>query len=68
MMTLDEYHKERQAHWGGVDRPKNNEPSGVRCNGCGKELRIDLSALLLSDPPQRNIWCGNCGWRGCVLA
>ena len=36
---------------------------GLACDTCGHELAGEKS-LLMSHPPQQNIRCPNCGWKG----
>lgn len=45
-------------------------PSGIMCPKCGKELRIDKSMILTSNPPKYRVWCSaavsNCTFTGYV--
>jgi uncharacterized Zn finger protein (UPF0148 family) len=65
MKTLSEYEAE------GSERHKRERETvirgfkliGIACNHCGAELAGEKS-LLMSSPPQQNIYCPNCGWEG----
>jgi DNA-directed RNA polymerase subunit RPC12/RpoP len=37
--------------------------TGIACDHCGHELAGENS-LLMSSPPQQNIYCPGCGWQG----
>ena len=43
-----------------------DEPTGVACPKCGKELRVDLTRAYASIPPKNVAWCSNmtCDWEG----
>jgi len=69
MKTLDEHNAERwERH---ASSRNSNEPrlNGIECPKCGKEL-FDSSPMvtLTSDPPQKDIHCEGCGYRGYRLA
>ena len=62
MKTLSEYN----AYW--TEKRKVKLQSHYRfidiaCDHCGYELAGE-NALLLSSPPQQNIYCPGCGWQG----
>ncbi len=42
--------------------------TGVACPECGEELHYKGNAFLATYPPQREVVCPSCGWKGSVLA
>lgn len=62
LKTLDEFNKERQQlHRKTESYPKRN---GIECPKCGEELMDADDTILLSNPPQRNVVCSSCDFRG----
>jgi ribosomal protein S27E len=64
MQTLSEYN----AQW--TERRKKERDLqrgckyiGIACDQCKHELAGE-NILLLSSPPQQNIYCPGCGWSG----
>ena len=56
MKTLDEFNAERRK-------------DGIACPKCGKELLDSSPSITLtSHPPQKNIHCDACGYRGFRIA
>ena len=43
--------------------PRGSRFIGLACDQCGHELAGETS-LLMSSPPQQNIFCPECGWEG----
>lgn len=43
-------------------------PNGLACPECGKELMDSDGMILTSNPPQRNIQCSDCDYRGYRIA
>ncbi|HDY66080.1 MAG TPA: hypothetical protein ENH84_07620 [Phycisphaerae bacterium] len=70
MKTLDEHNTERQRELHRAELPNPHPlPNGIACPTCSEELRdSNPSMTLTSDPPQKNIHCDNCGYRGYRLA
>jgi uncharacterized Zn finger protein (UPF0148 family) len=65
MKTLSEYNTEESAKWK-LQRerlPRGFKFIGLACDQCGCELAGENS-LLMSSPPQQNIYCPDCGWEG----
>jgi len=44
------------------------QPNGIACPKCGSELNDLNAALLASNPPQKNVGCPSCGYRGYRVA
>ena len=70
MKTLDEFNADRRKYYfdfqKAASEPRKN---GIACPHCGKELLDSApSVTLTSDPPQKNIHCENCDYRGFRIA
>lgn len=67
MKTLFEHNKEaHEAHVAYMTYPKS---TGIACPECdGGELYDTDGSLLCSSPPQKNVVCISCGWKGYRLA
>lgn len=66
MKTLDEWNKERIEEIRKI-REEANKPAmnGLACPKCGSELKDTRpSMLLMSNPPQLDVDCLRCGFRG----
>lgn len=62
MKTLEEHNKEALEEFMKKRRPP---PNGIACPQCGKELVDDNPSLtLMSCPPQKNIHCEFCDFKG----
>ena len=61
MKTLSEYN----AEWTERNKKIGRDEKwiGIACDHCGHELAGE-SSLLLTSPPQQNIYCPGCGWQG----
>jgi ribosomal protein S27E len=62
MKTLSEYN----AYW--TEKRKTPIQRGydylnIACDHCGQEL-AGSHILMLSSPPQQDIYCPGCGWQG----
>ena len=58
MKTLQEHNEE-------VRNRQHSTKNGIECPSCGSELDDDNPGLLyLSSPPQCDIKCFDCGYRG----
>lgn len=65
LITLEEYeHKVWEQYQKANEELTNGIPMGIACPQCGEELWGDKFCVLMSNPPQRNIWCPKCGWKG----
>lgn len=62
MKTLDQHNAERRdAHKAANTYPK---PNGIACPKCGSEMCDSDPFTLASNPPQRNVHCPECNFRG----
>ena len=61
MKTLSEYN----AEWSEKNKKLNRGEKwiDIACDHCGHEL-AGKTSLLMSSPPQQNIYCPSCGWQG----
>ena len=61
MKTLSEYN----AEWTEKNKKlgRGEKWINIACDHCGNELAGE-SSLLMSSPPQQNIYCPSCGWQG----
>lgn len=68
LRTLEEHRAERwKAHEEAMEAMKPH-PNGLACPECGEELwDSNPTIVLTSNPPQKNIHCPACGWRGYAL-
>ena len=66
LKTLGEHNDARRAFYARIAQPHGN---GVACPMCGKELwDSDPKMMLTTNPPQKNVHCPACGYRGYRLA
>ena len=69
MQTLDEFNEERRRGYEEIEELKKPHPNGIKCPECPDELWDSNPMLTLtSNPPQKNVHCPNCGYRGFRLA
>lgn len=70
LKSLEEFNDERRAlHRVMSDNLSPARPNGIACPKCGKELMdSDPSITLTSCPPQKNIHCKGCGYKGYRVA
>jgi len=69
MKTLEQHNSERMENYKFIERKRLPHPNGVECPKCGSELwDSDPTAILASNPPQKNIHCPACGYVGFRLA
>jgi transcription elongation factor Elf1 len=62
LQSLSEFNQEVSDFWTRSNTyPK---PNGIACPNCGEELFDTNSSVLTSNPLQKNIHCGKCGYRG----
>jgi DNA-directed RNA polymerase subunit RPC12/RpoP len=62
MRTLEEHNRhfsEEYGHWNTF--PQRN---GIECPQCGAELLDSNAVILTSIPPQKNVHCEYCRYRG----
>lgn len=62
MKTLSEYNAEWSEKNKKIDR-RMEQWINIACDHCGHEL-VGENTLLLTSPPQQNITCPGCGWKG----
>jgi len=69
MKTLDQHNTERRDAHRAAREAMRPHPNGIACPDCGKEL-WDSSPMitLTSAPPQKDVHCPECGYRGYRLA
>lgn len=67
MKTLEQHNKERiELHK--IQHDNSPRKNGIACPNCGEELfDSDPMIVLTSCPPQKNIHCKNCNFRGCRI-
>ena len=69
MKTLDEHNAEQHATWNAIAKMKEPHPNGIACPDCGEEMwDSDPMVTLDSYPPQKNVHCPKCGYRGYRLS
>lgn len=69
LKSLEQFQKERRADWNRVREFQQSHPNGIACPECGEELwDSNPSCTLTSNPPQKNIHCPNCNYRGFRIA
>ena len=61
MKTLEEHEAE---FWKRYNPTVVESKCGIACPKCGEELLEERGMILLTDPPQTEIHCEACGWRG----
>ena len=62
LITLQEFNSLARKSYSFDDTP---QPNGIACPKCGEELYDSCpNATLTSNPPQKNIHCEKCGYRG----
>jgi len=65
MKTLDEFNEDARKAHEALDRLDKPSPNGIACHSCGTELLDSFPMLTLtSNPPQKNVHCPACGYRG----
>ena len=70
LQKLDEFNKNKwESHTVLIDRFNRPCFNGIQCPECGAELYDSNPACILtSNPPQKNVSCRKCGYRGYRLA
>ena len=67
MKTLDEFNAERRKEY--YENVELLNKNGIACPKCWKELLDGSPAVILtSHPPQKNIHCNACGYKGFRIA
>lgn len=69
MRKLEDFNADRQKYYDlqrKMDKPYRNR---IQCPQCGGELwDSNPMMILISNPPERSIYCPNCGYRSYRLA
>lgn len=69
MKTLDEHNDAARKAHKVLDEMNKPHPNGIACPVCETELwDSDPMMTLTSNPPQKNIHCLACGYRGYRIA
>jgi len=69
MKTLDQHNTERRKQIEELRQSLQPHPNGIACPKCSAELwDTDPMMMLASCPPQKNVHCPSCGYRGYALA
>ena len=69
MKTLEQHNADRVAIFRERDAMNRPHANGIECLKCGKELwDSDPMCVLASNPPQKNVHCPACGYRGYRVA
>ncbi len=64
-MSLEDWDKRASHRSDSFRNPPINVPNGIACPKCHAELvDCDRRVLLTSNPPQYDIKCMACGWKG----
>jgi transcription elongation factor Elf1 len=64
--SLDEFNKSRAS---AIKKAKTPHPNGLNCPQCKAELWDSSPTLRLSsNPPQLNVHCPKCGYKGYRIA
>ncbi len=68
METLSEYTNRKQKFNDEMRKLQEPHPNGIKCPQCGNELwDTNPMIVLTSNPPQKNIHCPKCGYKGYAL-
>ncbi len=69
MKTLSEFNREQYEAYQQTENSMKPHPNGIECPKCKEELWDSASmCTLTSNPPQKNVHCPKCGYRGYRLA
>lgn len=69
LKSLEAFNGERRAKHEAQRHAMMPHPNRIACPGCGAELwDSDPSVTLTSNPPQKNVHCPACDYRGYRLA
>ena len=69
MKTLVEFDQERRRVYQKAEDAIKPHPNGIECPKCKKELHDSAPTVTLtSNPPQKNVHCPACGYRGFRIA
>lgn len=69
MKTLEEFNAERRKEHDRILNGIAAHPNGIACPECGKPLWDSSPSLTLtSNPPQKNVHCPACNYRGYRVA
>ncbi len=65
MKTLSQHNAEQLKRYEEIYQFQQPHSNGIECPKCGRELwDSDPTSTLTSNPPQMNVHCPACGWRG----
>jgi hypothetical protein len=67
LKSIDQHNDQRRAEIEALDT-NNPSPSGIACPECGAEMRVDMSTVYTSDPPQRLVVCWECKFIDYIVA
>lgn len=62
LKTVAEHNTARWDAWRAESRSEVGKPTGIACPTCGDELAYTDDCLRMSDPPQRQVRCGQDHW------
>ena len=63
MKSLEQHNKEVIEYFYEMNKPYPRK-NGIACPKCGEELLDSDGRFLASHPPQRNVHCPKCDYRG----
>lgn len=65
MQTLEEYNRERRKDYEPTEALRRPHLNDIACPNCGKELwDSNPMVILASNPPQKDVHCPTCGYKG----
>lgn len=66
LKSLDQWNSEATVeHWNRTNQFNNSIHNGIECPTCKEELMdTDPNVTLTSNPPQKNVHCPKCGYKG----
>lgn len=69
MKSLTEHNQEQMQRYGVLKKMQEPHANGIACPNCDEELwDSNPMEILTSMPPQKNVHCPNCGYRGYRVA
>ena len=69
MKTLKQHNEERLQAFHELDEMNKPHANGIECPKCGEELwDSNPMCVLTSNPPQKDVHCQACGYRGYRVA
>lgn len=68
MISLEEYEKGKREDFDRIQDTMNPHPNGIKCPQCEEELWDSRPGVALASyPPQKDIHCPKCGYKGYTL-